>query len=228
MKEFLISFFNLLFPRTCAICRKRIGHKEECLCINCLISLPLYADRRFDDNDVMRRLPGTARIERASSVFYYFHGSELHKVIEKLKYGGRLDLALAMGRIMGDLMMERNFFESIDFIVPLPLHGNRQRRRGYNQARLIAEGLSERTRIPVADILERIKDNRSQTQLTAVQRMENVNGIFRIKNTSICKGKHILLIDDILTTGSTLMSAAKEIEGHAGKISILTLAATNG
>lgn len=228
MDSFITSFFNLLFPRICPVCGKRIGRHDKGLCLSCLMALPLYPDIRFDRNSITASLPGTARISRATAVFCYFHGSELHRVVESIKYGGRSDLAVEMGHIMADILLPKNFFEGADCIVPMPLHRKRLARRGYNQAELIARGLSEKTGICVADVLERVCNNKSQTSLTAVERMKNVAGIFRLKDESFCYGKNVILVDDILTTGATMMSAAAELEGKCSSVSILALAVTEG
>lgn len=228
MDSLLTSFFNLLFPRVCPVCGKRLGRHDRGLCFSCLMALPLYPDSNFTDNSITAGLPGMVRISRATAVFCYFHGSELHRIIEKIKYGGRSDLAVEMGHIMADILIPKKFFEDADCIVPLPLHRKRQRERGYNQAELIARGLSEKSGICVADVLERTGNNKSQTSLTAVERLENVAGIFRLKDESFCLGKNIILIDDILTTGATIMSAAAELEGKCKSISILALAVTSG
>lgn len=228
MKRFLTSFFSLLFPRACAVCGKRLGSSDKSVCLSCLMALPLYAGPDFDRNSIMTGLPGMVRIKKATAVYGYFHGSELHGIIEKIKYGGRSDLALDMGRIMGDILLSQSFFDGTDCLIPLPLHPKRLRSRGYNQAELIARGLSERTGLYVADVLERVSNNKSQTALTAVERLENVSGIFRLKDSESCIGKNVIIIDDILTTGATIMSAAAELDGKCKSISILTLAATVG
>lgn len=176
----------------------------------------------------MSRLCGTCRIEKASSAFYYFHGSDLHCIVERFKYRGDADLAVYMGKITADLMCTKGFFSDIECIVPLPLHKNRKKKRGYNQAEKIADGIFLKTGLPVFDVLERIVDNKSQTNLSAGERIQNVAGIFRLKNINSCEGKHVLLVDDILTTGATMMAAAEVLSGIASKISILTLASTAG
>lgn len=224
----IASFFNLLFPKLCPVCKNRVDNVSNPVCLSCLLSLPLYVNNNFRDNDIMSRLCGTCRIEKASSAFYYFHGSDLHCIVEKFKYRGDADLAVYMGKITADLMCTKGFFSDIECIVPLPLHKNRKRKRGYNQAEKIAEGIFLKTGLPVFDVLERIVDNKSQTNLSAGERIQNVAGIFRLKNIDGCEGKHVLLVDDILTTGSTMMAAAEVLSGIASKISILTLASTAG
>lgn len=226
--KYLESFFNVLFPKLCPVCRNRIDDREELVCLNCLLSLPLYANSNFKENDIIRRLVGTCHIEKATSAFYYFHGSELHRIVEKFKYGGDSKLAVFMGQVAADIIAGKGFFDGIDCMVPIPLHPSRFRQRGYNQAAKISEGISLKTGLPVLNILERKKDNKSQTTLSAVQRISNVSGIFELKNPELCRNKHVLLIDDIITTGATLMEAASVLSDVAENVSILALASTNG
>lgn len=169
---------------------------------------------------------GLIPVERAAALFYYAAHSETSNILLALKYYGKHDVGIDMGKLMADELMPSGFFEGIDLLVPLPLERKRQRARGYNQSEMLAKGISITTGIPYSNkAVKRTTFNKSQTKLNKWERMENVSNCFLLSKPELLKGKHILLIDDVLTTGSTLLSCAEVLtQAEDIKISILTLA----
>ena len=178
------------------------------------------------DNPVERLFWGKMPLERATSYFYYHKGSDFRYILHQLKYGGRKDLGDVMGRFMAAELVSAGFFQNIDSIVPVPLHPRKQQLRGYNQSECIARGISVVTGIPVdASSVARKKHTDTQTRKSAYERWENVDGIFCLRYPERFRGKHVLIVDDVLTTGSTITACTDAFKGVENiRISILTLA----
>ena len=232
MYTLLHSFTDLLFPRKCPVCGNRLTEWNETICLHCLSTLPrtLYHQRR--GNPFEQRFYGLVPIERAASYFFYTPENPVHKILHELKYYGNTRMGIEMGRCMATHFQsgKTNFFEGIDLIVPVPLSTNRMKLRGYNQCSLLAKGISDVTGIPMGDeSLVRTIDNPTQTHLKSSKlRWENVKGIFDVNPQDIHKiqKKHILLVDDVSTTGATLSACAQTILKAIPdcQISIATLA----
>lgn len=171
---------------------------------------------------VLGKLP----LERATSCFFYHKGSDFRHVLHLLKYGGRKDIGEVMGRFMAAELMEAGFFEGIDLILPVPLHPRKQKVRGYNQSECIARGISAVTGIPMdVSSVVRQRHTDTQTRKSAYERWENVDGIFCLLSPGCFRRKHVLIVDDVLTTGATVTACADAFRGVEGiRISILTLA----
>ncbi|KAA6320833.1 hypothetical protein EZS27_029444 [termite gut metagenome] len=163
---------------------------------------------------------------RATSFFYYQKGSRFNEIHYQLKYKNNPGLGEVMGRFMAGELLSSGFFEGIDMLAPIPLHPKKLKRRGYNQSERIAQGISRVTGIPVmASHLERVKDTDTQTHKSAFERWENVEGIFSLQDSRFFSGKHILIIDDVLTTGATITayaSAFRNVENI--RMSVFTMA----
>lgn len=165
-------------------------------------------------------------MERATSFFFYRKGSDFRQILHQLKYGGQKEIGAIMGRYMASELTVSGFFEGIDVIIPVPLHKRKQRIRGYNQSEWIARGISAVTGICIdTEVIVRRKHTETQTRKSTFERWENVDGIFELHHAESLKGKHLLVVDDVLTTGATTVACASrlmEIEGV--RISVLTLA----
>lgn len=224
----LDSFIRLCFPPCCIVCGNALAASEECLCMQCLQELPKIRNM-FPDaaQEIEKRFWGKLPIEKAASYFHYAKGSNFDKILFEIKYHGRKEAGKVMGRHAAHNLLPDGFFEGIDLVIPVPLHPARLKQRGYNQSEWIARGISEITQIPVnTDAVYRIGNNSTQTKKSAWERLEAVQGIFAVRNEDDLEGKHILLVDDVLTTGATLLSCASEIIKAKGtRISMLTLAA---
>lgn len=226
IKDWLGSFVSLLFPRCCIVCGRPLAKGEECLCTLCNINLPRTGYHLMEDNPVEKLFWGKIPLERATSFFFYRKGSDFRQILHQLKYGGQKNIGAIMGRYMAAELQESGFFEDIDVIVPVPLHKKKQRLRGYNQSEWIARGIATVTGIPIdTESVVRHKNTETQTSKSSLERWENVNGIFKLHHAESLAGKHILIVDDVLTTGATTVECAScltEIEGV--RISVLTLA----
>lgn len=224
--KWISDLIDLIFPRTCVVCGELLSPQEKDICINCLSTLPKIEKIHLDE--IEKSFWGKVEIERATSFMYYHKNSPYNNLIHRLKYKNRPDTGERLAFLAAKEIAESGFFDDIDAIVPLPLSKRKMRQRGYNQCDYIAKGLSRATGIPVIkNAVKRLKSNETQTHKSRDERWQNVEGIFALSDAALLEGKHILLIDDILTTGATLASCAKSIqEGCQCKISIFTLAYT--
>lgn len=227
MNTWFHSFWPLLFPRCCVVCGSPLSRGEECLCTCCNINLPRTGFHLRKDNPVeclfWGRIPG---LKRASSFLFYRKGSDFRRILHLLKYGGYKELGEVMGRYMSAELSSGEFFDGVDMIIPVPLHRKKQKLRGYNQSEWIARGIASVTGIPLcAECMIREKNTETQTRKSTFERWENVEGIFRLCDTVHFEGKHVLLVDDVLTTGATTVACASAFAGVSGiRISVLTLA----
>lgn len=226
IKDWLGSFLSLFFPRYCIVCGRTLAKGEECLCTMCNINLPRTDYHLRKDNPVEKMFWGKIPLERATSFFFYRKGSDFRQILHQLKYGGQKGIGAIMGRYMAAELLESGFFEGVDVILPVPLHKKKQQIRGYNQSEWIARGIAAVTGISIdTESVVRRKNTETQTRKSFLERWENVEGIFELNHAESLNGKHILIVDDVLTTGATTVECAScltDIEGI--RISILTLA----
>nr|WP_321519446.1 ComF family protein [uncultured Bacteroides sp.] len=226
MIHWIDSFFNILFPRSCVVCNGVLVKGEESICTMCNSRMPRTNYHLQAGNEVEQRFWGKVEIERATSYFFYTKGSDYRHILFKLKYHGYRELGEVMGRYMAKELLASGFFQEIDLIIPVPLHSKRKRSRGYNQSEWIASGLSHATGIPMdLDSLKRVVASNTQTRKSVFERWENVKDVFQVACPDNMQGKHILLVDDVLTTGATLLSCATILVDSSNvKISVITLA----
>lgn len=220
------DFISLLFPRLCYGCGNHLLRNESLICTECYVVIPRTGFHLVDDNPVARLFWGRCLIEKAAAFSYYNKGSRIRQLIHNLKYKGIKDLGNELGRIYGSSLEESDFCMGINIILPVPLHPARKRRRGYNQSDLISSGISEATGIPYNDgLLSRITPTSTQTRRSRYDRWANVEGVFHVNMPEDLKDKHILLVDDVITTGSTIESCANELLKIEGvKVSVVALA----
>ena len=222
----LASFF---LPRTCAVCGSRLMPSEEgVLCAACLLSFPFIRPPYVPGGKLERSFWGRLPVVRTAALFHYQAGAATTRVILRIKYGHRPGLGRHFGLILGRQLAATDFFDGVDAIVPVPLSRARRRQRGYNQSTYIARGLSQASGLPVEEnVVRRVVDNQSQTQVGAHRRADNVEGIFRVDHPERIAGRHLLLVDDVLTTGSTLVSCGRELARAPGlRLSIAVLGST--
>ena len=226
----LARLIDTLAPRSCTVCGGRLTVTEEVMCACCNHSLPRtgYAKSGYD-NRLVRLFWGRIPIEKGAAFFFYKAHSDTSRLIYQLKYGGHPELGEGLGRIVTAEFAHDGFFEGITAVVPVPLAHQREKERGYNQSVEIAHGISAETGLPVLDkVLERISFHGSQTQKDRWERNENVEKAFHLLDALALNNQHILLIDDVITSGATLVAAAKEVLKAVNvKISVLSLGFAN-
>ena len=199
---------------------------EEIICTTCLHKIPKTNLHLVKDNPIEKKFWGRVDIESATSYFYYSKGSPFQKLLHRLKYSKGKEIGVMLGKIAGLQLVESTRFENIDMLVPVPLHPNKLKKRGYNQSQCICQGLACAMNLPIDNhTLIRIVENPTQTKKSTYERWENTNGIFDVYDTEAFEGKHILLVDDVLTTGSTLIACIEAIKSKTNaKISVFTIA----
>ncbi|MGN0221525.1 MAG: ComF family protein [Prevotella sp.] len=217
---------DVVAPRRCVACGRRLSCTEEHLCAVCLKHAPVTG---FQFNPYENRMAkdfwGLVKsMEKAAAWFYYEPGSEFSNIIKELKYRHQPTLGLYIGEMMAYKMKESGFFDDIDCMVPVPITQKRKRQRGYNQAECIANGIRNVLQIPVVSCaVERVEFTGSQTRLRRLDRMNNVERAFRGKNLAVFSHSHVLLVDDVTTTGATLTAVANVLQQVADiRISVLT------
>ncbi len=220
--NYLKSLLDLIYPRLCIVCRRVLSEEEGHFCRECHEDIPLTYYWSWRENPSEKILWGRTYFERVVSLFIYKRESDYKKAIHRIKYHDDTALALYLGKVLGEYMRdvkEDSFSDIIDYIIPVPLHPYKKWRRGYNQAEIIARGISEglwcdksegkkgrkkiwRERI-ITNVLFRKRATPSQTIITMGSKWENVANAFEIKRGERLRGKHILLVDDVLTSGAT-------------------------
>lgn len=225
LRRLAADLSRLFLPRRCGLCGCRLDEGQDVICAVCYCGLPFTRFHGRPGNPVERLFWGRLPIVRANAFLRYVPGADSSRLFLNLKYHDRPQTGLYFGRIMAADLVADGFFSGISLVVPVPLASDRQRRRGYNQSEWLARGIAEVTGLPVAaEAVRRVRSNPSQTRLSAWQRRENVEGIFALADGARLAGRHILLVDDILTTGSTLLSCACEVARVPGvRISILVM-----
>ncbi len=228
VKNYLEDFLHLFFPHNCIGCGTDILNNEDALCAHCLTQLPETGFLTKPDNPVEKIFYGRLPIQHAGSAFYFNKDSLLQHLIIQLKYRANQTAGMYLGKILGNLIRDANRFDDIDIIVPLPLNEKKLFTRGYNQASLLAKGVAEVLQKPVIEnAVERIQFTETQTHKNRITRWQTMEGVFKVVNESLLKNKHILLVDDIVTTGATLESCSKAVlEAENTQVSICTLAYT--
>lgn len=223
---FLDYLTELLFPSLCVVCGDRLIEQEQWICLNCLHHIPRTNFHLSADNPVAQIFYGRVPIEYATSFFYFSKGSQYQTLLHSLKYKGMKELGAEIGKHFGIDLMQSPGFSSVDIICPVPLHPSKEKKRGYNQSWWIASGIAKQMNKELdAQNLKRVTATETQTRKSRFERWQNVEGIFELSNPETFEGKHILLVDDVVTTGSTLEACAVAIHSATNaKVSIATLA----
>tara|TARA_R110002049_G_scaffold304001_7_gene498829 strand:- start:536 stop:1225 length:690 start_codon:yes stop_codon:yes gene_type:complete len=220
------GFNSLFFPNSCAGCGQTLLNKENLICLPCIGKLPLTNSHLERDNLIERIFWGRIEIERATSYVYFKQEGLVQQIMHHFKYKGKKKIGNVLGTLFANELINSDFVSEINLIIPVPIHPKKKEIRGYNQSDNIAEGMSATLNIPWSRTsVKKIANTESQTKKKRYDRWKNVETVFKVVEPDSLKNKHILLIDDVLTTGSTLEACATELLKVPGtKVSIATIA----
>ncbi len=220
------SAIHLFYPHICSGCGSDLLNAEELLCLRCIEALPHTGFEKYQHNPIERIFYGQVPLVNAHSGFYFTKGELVQQLIHELKYKGNKEIGIYLSKITGDKMMDAGRFRDIDYLIPLPMFADKEFKRGYNQATIICDGLSSAMNIPVLNNnVIRSLETSTQTKKHRAERWDNVSESFTIKDADTLQHKHILLADDVITTGATLEACAQLIHAIGNvRISIVTLA----
>ena len=224
----LNDVFNLFYPELCSICENQLVKGEKTICIQCLSDLPVTNFCKLKNNSVESSFYGRILIEEATSLFFYQKKGKVQKLIHQLKYKGNQQIGAVLGDWLGENMLLSDRFKDLDGIIAVPLHPNKLKKRGYNQVTTFGESLAKKLEIPlIENVLVKVSGSQTQTKKNRFDRSVNVNEKFELLDNEVLKNKHILLIDDIITTGATLEACSIQLQQTKNiKISIATMAYT--
>lgn len=225
-RGYLADFVSLLFPELCAACGESLVAREHLLCTDCLLNLPFTNFHLQPDNIVARQFWGKIKLEGAFALYYFTKGGKIQNLLHQLKYKGVHQLGNLLGTTAAAQLSKNETFKTVDVIIPVPLHKKRLKERGYNQSACFANGLAPGLHAAVEeDNLVRVISTETQTHKSRFARFENMQEVFIVKNPERLTNKHVLLVDDVITTGSTLEACGAQLLKIPGvKLSIATIA----
>jgi ComF family protein len=224
LKEIKDSFLHLLFPHVCTGCGSDILNEETVLCMRCIDAMPETNFELHPKNPVEKTFWGRLPLVGATAQFYFTKESLIQHLMHQFKYKRNKELGLQLGRMMGEQIKKSGRFEA-DALIPLPLFPAKEKRRGYNQATILCEGMAETMSIPVLDkVIIRPQHTETQTKKGRIERWKNMEGKFILSNPEAIRNKHLLLVDDVVTTGATLEACGNELLKAEGvRLSVATL-----
>lgn len=225
LREIKSSLLHLFFPHTCAGCGNDNLSLESALCLKCMYSLPETDFEKHPNNPVEKIFRGRLPVVSAAARFYFTKESLMQRLMHEFKYKGHKELGLQLGLLMGEQLRRSGRFASIDALIPLPLFPAKEKKRGYNQAAILCYGIQRSLQIPVWDhVITRTRHTDTQTKKGRMERWLNIEGKFLLRRPDMVSNKHILLVDDVITTGATLESCGAEmLKTENTRVSIATL-----
>ena len=224
--RWLDNLLGLFYPNLCLACGRNLPPRQEGICISCLFKLPRTNFHLEPENPFAGRFWGRVPLEAGAAFLYFAKGGKTQRLIHHLKYEGKQEVGVFLGKLYGLALREAPGFREAALILPVPLHPRKLHRRGYNQSALFAKGLSEAMKVPwLPNGLQRTEYTATQTRKSRLERFENVEEAFIVPNPGRVKGQHVLLVDDVITTGATLEACAlKILEVEGVKVSMATIA----
>ncbi|MDQ6812986.1 MAG: ComF family protein, partial [Bacteroidota bacterium] len=218
------DFVHLFFPHVCAGCGSDVITAAHQLCLHCISDMPFTNFFEQPGNPVERKFYGRIPVVNAGSGYFFTKDSLMESLVYELKYKGNKDIGFYMGNMIGNLLQNSSRFDDIDVIVPLPLNAMRLKKRGYNQSKILGDGIASICNKPLVDTAVIRKVNtETQTHKGRITRWENMDGVFALVNPTLLQNKHVLLVDDVVTTGASLEACGAEILKVAGtRVSIAT------
>ncbi|SDA39445.1 comF family protein [Algoriphagus alkaliphilus] len=221
------DFLDLIFPRNCPQCGRALFDFEQCLCTICQGSLPVANFHlRPYDNELTSKIRGLTKVNRVMAYLRFSKKGKSQKLLHQLKYKNKPEIGEEMGRLYGLLLSQNGYLKEWDVIVPVPLHPMKQKRRGFNQSEKFALGLAKPLDLAVENLLERRKFTETQTKKSRLERLENVDEVFGLRQGENISGMRILLVDDVITTGATLCACSNVLLANGAKhVDLVTIAA---
>lgn len=225
----LNDFLALFYPKICASCGKSLFKSEHCICSYCKYHLPKTNFHLQKNNPIEKIFWGRTLIFSAASFYNFGKGGQVQHLIHQLKYKGQKEIGVTLGKLYGSDLKKTESFSTVEVVIPVPLHAKKKKRRGYNQSECFAEGLSESLNVPSDfQTLYRTLESETQTKRSRFNRWQNVESVFGLKDPEKLKGKHILLVDDVITTGATVEACAQTLlQIPDVKVSVATIAYAN-
>lgn len=218
------ELLSILFPNCCPACGEAMVHGESMICTHCLSALPFTDFHKYANNPVEKLFWGKTNLKAGTALFYFNKGNRVQRLMHQLKYHGGYEVGVILGHMLGNRIKHSERFAQIDRVIPVPLHPKKLKLRGFNQSEAIAKGIAESAGIPL-DIttLARNINTATQTKKSRFDRYKNVKGVFELKAfDSPCQ--HVLLVDDVVTTGSTLASCIDTVQSAKIDVSICVAA----
>ncbi|AGA77324.1 ComF family protein [Echinicola vietnamensis] len=224
---FFNDFLALVFPQTCVVCRRSLFDFEPLICRSCLVQLPVTSHHlRADDNDLTAKIMGLSPVTRVMAFLRFTKKGVSQTLLHQLKYRNRPEMGQLLGKLYGQELKRNGYQSCWDAVLAIPLHPAKEKRRGYNQSLMFAEGLAEELGMPVADHLVRERFTSTQTNKSRLERIANVENVFSLQSAGDVSKKKVLLVDDVMTTGATLASAANVLfEAGASQVDLAVIAA---
>ena len=228
LKGWFSDLLRIVFPDVCEVCGSSLVRGEDVICLKCDMNMPRTRVHNDSFNIIHERLAGKTPIERAAGYFYYYRESDYAAIIHNAKYNGRPIIARKLAMRFARELMADNFFDGIDIILYVPMFFLKKIKRGYNQSEYIANGLSQATNIPVGHNLISKRSHSSQTKKNSYSRWLNAQGVYDVINSDELENKHVLIVDDVVTTGATLLACCDVVHNAvpSATISVLSLAVT--
>lgn len=228
LKGWFSDLLRIVFPDVCEVCGSSLVRGEEVICLKCDMNMPRTRVHNDSFNIIHERLAGKTPIERAAGYFYYYRESDYAAIIHNAKYNGRPIIARKLAMRFARELMADNFFDGIDIILYVPMFFLKKIKRGYNQSEYIAQGISQATNIPIGHNLISKRSHSSQTKKNSYSRWLNAQGVYDVINSDELENKHVLIVDDVVTTGATLLACCDVVHNAvpSATISVLSLAVT--
>jgi ComF family protein len=225
---FFDGLVHLLYPKVCAGCGSDLLGRDQLICLDCFNSLPVTNFWNNAGNPVEKMFWGRLPLVAAAAFMYFTKKSVIQNLLHQLKYKGNKEVGMYFGKLMGTHLKSAERFSEIDAVIPLPLFYQKERKRGYNQAAVICDGIAETIGKPVLrNVIGRKTKTETQTRKSRLERWENIDGKFELTRGDIIANRHVLLVDDVITTGATLEACGAELlKGDNVKLSIVSLAYT--
>lgn len=224
--EIFKDFTALFFPNYCLACNDTLVKGEEIVCTKCISEMPQNDHHLDHENSLRTRLAFRIPIVYGMAFFKFVKNSRVQHLLHSLKYKNHPEIGVMLGKVYGNRLIDAGFSSKFDLIIPIPLHESRRRKRGYNQSTKFAEGLAQKLNIPFSEtVLERVVNTPTQTRKTKLNRWQNVSEVFVLKDNHTILRKHILLVDDVITTGATVEACGQILlKNGCDKLSIACLA----